>query len=116
MNKTMQLIFGARTEEIKVVALELNNSTAIIKSFTIVKNQSYLFTVKHKSTITLLDLNAITPYQLLFFDDCQLFTGATFSLGGLEQLFLSQTTAKFILLTPHKQIDKWEYALGYDLY
>ena len=96
--------------------MEISDATTIIKDFKITKNQSYLFTVRHDSLSTLLDLNAISPYQLLFFDECQLFIGAICSLGGLEQLFLSQTVAKFILLITHKQLDKLEYVVSYDLY
>ena len=98
------LKFGNHFQTINVLALELKQPTTIVQNLEIVQGQQYLFSATHQALNSVLDLTAITPYQLVFFDEIQKFTGASFSLGNPEQLFSIQTTARFILLVPFTEI------------
>lgn len=84
-------------------AMEIDFTTAIIRNHGIIKDQTYLFSIKHQQLNTVLDLKEITPYQLVFFNDKKEFIGTSFSLGSIEHLFSIQTTAKHILLVPFKE-------------
>lgn len=84
-------------------ALEIDFSSAIVHNYGIINNQSYFLSVKHQQLNTILDLTGITAYQLIYFDENQNFSGASFSLGSQNHLFSIQTTAKHILMIPFEE-------------
>jgi hypothetical protein len=103
-NYGVTLKFGNHFQTTNVLALELKQPTTIVQNLEIVQGQQYLFSATHQALNSVLDLTGITPYQLVFFDEKQQFTGASFSLGTSKQLFSTQTTARFILLVPFTEI------------
>jgi hypothetical protein len=114
-NYGVTLKFGNHFQTINVLALELKQPTTIVQNLEIVQGQQYLFSATHRALNSILDLTGITPYQLVFFDKKQEFTGASFSLGNPEQLFSIQTTARFILLVPFTQIINLQSLVAFEL-
>jgi hypothetical protein len=93
------LKFGNHFQTKNVVALELKKPTTILQNLEIVEGQQYLLSATNQALNSVLDLTSITPYHLVFFDEKQEFTSASFSLGKTEQLFSIQTTARFIFVS-----------------
>ena len=58
----------------------------------------YLFQISHIKLTTLLEVTSITPYEIWYFDQDQLFTGKAFSLHQGLGNFRIQTQAKWILI------------------
>jgi len=83
-------------------AIELNESLIVVKSLLAEKSKILLLEVKHNQINTLLDLTNVTPYELWYFDQDQLFTGKGFSLQNSGQLFQIQTQARYIVLIPRE--------------
>lgn len=101
MNKhTITLKFENRIQTIYGEVLEEQNTTTILRDNNIAISQTYLLSIKHQELNSVLDLTGITPFQLLYFNEKQECTGASFSLGDQNHVFFIQTTAKHILLIP----------------
>jgi hypothetical protein len=114
-NYGVTLKFENHFQTNNVLALELKQPTTIVQNLEIVQDQQYLLSATHQALNSVLDLTGITPYQLVFFDEKQEFTGASFSLGTPEQLFSIQTTARFILLIPFTQALNLQSLLAFEL-
>lgn len=97
-NHSITLEFEKEAQTINAIALSKNNPATIVKSYGIDLEHTYLISVVHRELNSFLDLTGITPYQLIFFDGNQNFSGASFSTGNPNHLFTIQTTAKHILL------------------
>ncbi len=99
---SITLKFENEAQTFNAIAVSKNHSTIFVRNNDIDLDKTYVISVVHTELNSFLDLNGITPFQLIFFDSNQKFAGATFSTGKQNHLFMIQTTAKHILLIPFK--------------
>lgn len=84
-----------------VSLVPISQSTTLVATLLPLLGGPILLEKKHDHMNSLLDMEAVTPYVLLFFDDNGAFISATFSLNPNEASFAVQTQATFVLLVPH---------------
>jgi hypothetical protein len=120
-NYGVTLKFGNHFQTTNVLALKLKQPKTIAQNLEIVQGQQYLLLAAHLALNSLLYLTAITPYQLVFLDKKQKFTGASFSFSNPAKLFSIQGTLLFVLFVPFAQLLKvisprnFQFALQHQL-
>lgn len=63
-------------------------------------NLPLFLSIQHKQLNTLLELSKVSPFVLLYFDEYNFFTGASFSINGDKSQFSIQSQSKKIVLHP----------------
>ena len=63
-------------------------------------NLPIFLSIQHKQLNTLLELSKVSPFVLLYFDEYNFFTGASFSINRENSQFSIQSQSKNIVLYP----------------
>jgi hypothetical protein len=81
---------------------EVTDSVVVVKSLIAVNPKILLLEIKHNYINTLLDLTNVSPYELWYFDQQQIFIAKSFSLQNGAAPFQIQTQARYVALIPFK--------------
>lgn len=81
---------------------EINDAVVVVKSLMAENPKILLVEIIHNQINTLLDLTNVSPYELWYFDQQQIFIAKSFSLQNGAAPFQIQTQARYIALIPLK--------------
>ena len=74
-----------------------------------------LLNIQHTQINSLLELSKVAPFVLLYFDDTNVFSGASYSLNGFKNQFGISIQAKKLLVLPFPIVFKLEEVVSLTL-
>ena len=100
MKKSLQITLKDRAT-IQLQAMVKNTTDTFIKVYELQEGTTpLLLNIQHPQVNSLLELSKVAPFVLLYFDDTNAFSGASYSLNGFKNQFGISVQAKKLLVLP----------------
>jgi hypothetical protein len=100
MQKLLQITLKDQTQITYEAAVKTTTDTFIkVHEFKEVRTP-LLLNIQHTQINSLLELSNVAPFVLLYFDDTNVFSGASYSLNGFKNQFGISIQAKKLLVLP----------------
>ena len=100
MQKLLQITLKDQTQITFEVTVKTTTDT-LIKVHEFQENGTpLLLNIQHHQINSLLELSKVAPFVLLYFDDTNVFSGASYSLNGFKNQFGISIQAKKLLVLP----------------
>ena len=100
MQKLLQITLKDQTQISFEATVKITTDTFIkVHEFQEVETP-LLLNIQHYQINSLLELSKVAPFVLLYFDDTNVFSGASYSLNGFKNQFGISIQAKKLLVLP----------------
>lgn len=115
MQKLLQINLKDQTQITYEAAVKTTTDTFIkVHEFKEV-GTPLLLNIQHTQINSLLELSNVAPFVLLYFDDINVFSGASYSLNGFKNPFGISVQAKKLLVLPFPIVFKLEDVISLTL-
>jgi hypothetical protein len=100
MKKSLQITLKDQAT-IQLLATVKNTTDTFIKVYELQEGTTpLLLNIQHPQVNSLLELSKVAPFVLLYFDETNAFSGASYSLNGFKNQFGISVQAKKLLVLP----------------
>ncbi len=115
MKKSLQITLKDQAT-IQLQAKVKNSTDTFIKVYELQEGTTpLLLNIQHTQINSLLELSKVAPFVLLYFDDTNVFSGASYSLNGFKNQFGISIQAKKLLVLPFPIVFKLEEVVSLTL-